>query len=251
MKVQILCNECRNPFEKEVSYLKRRIKERKYRFYCSRGCADTAHSKAMTAENNPNYGGTFHGGKTMADLTSEERKQRGKKISSTMIERGTSAGANNSRWVGGHRNVSCIICGNNYNVRPYAFRKIAEGYRQPCCSQNCKRIYAQTQIKKARTSIEVKMAEELARREVEYIEQYNLGSKFALDFFLPEYGIVVECDGNYWHTLPDVAKRDKSKNAYIKACGYTLFRFWESEINECVEACVDVVLAEINAREVV
>jgi very-short-patch-repair endonuclease len=97
-----------------------------------------------------------------------------------------------------------------------------------------------------RTGIEIKMTDELERREIEYIEQYNLGNKFALDFFLPEYDIVIECDGDYWHRRSDVAKRDKRKNAYIKACGFPLFRFWEHEINEDVEACVDIVMSEIN-----
>lgn len=102
-----------------------------------------------------------------------------------------------------------------------------------------------------RTSIEVKMAEELRRREINYIEQHNLANKFALDFFLPEFNIVIECDGDYWHRLPKNIARDKSKNAYIKACGLSLYRFWESEINADVEACVDVVLAEINEKEAI
>ncbi len=97
-----------------------------------------------------------------------------------------------------------------------------------------------------RTSIEIKMAEELDKRKIEYIEQYNLGDKFALDFFIPEYNIVIECDGDYWHNLPDVKKRDKSKNAYIKACGFPLFRFWEREINANVSECVDEVVALID-----
>jgi len=100
-----------------------------------------------------------------------------------------------------------------------------------------------------RTSIEVKMAEELTARGIEYIEQYNLGDKFALDFFIPEYNIVIECDGDYWHTRPEAICRDKRKNAYVKACGFSMYRFWEREINADVEACVDIVMAEINRKE--
>lgn len=102
-----------------------------------------------------------------------------------------------------------------------------------------------------RTSIEVKMADELTSRGIEYEEQRNLGDKFLLDFFLPEYNIVIECDGDYWHRLPSSIRRDKAKNAYVKACGLSLYRFWESEINTDVGACVDVVLARINERDVI
>jgi very-short-patch-repair endonuclease len=102
-----------------------------------------------------------------------------------------------------------------------------------------------------RTSIEIKMADELASRGIEYEEQRNLGDKFLLDFFLPEYNIVIECDGDYWHRLPSSIRRDKAKNAYIKACDLSLFRFWESEINTDVGACVDVVLTKINEMEAI
>lgn len=204
----------------------------------------------MRGQNNPNFNGKFHG--VTSDKWSEEkRKIAGERTSKTMIERGTSKGERNGRWKGGQKPVNCIICGNGYTVPPNVYDKIIEGKRKPCCNRDCQRLYAQTQVKKTRTSIEVKMADELNSRQINYEEQYVLGNKFALDFFLPEYGIVIECDGNYWHTLPDVAKRDKSKNAYIKACGYSLYRFWESEINADVGACVDIVLAEINEKEAI
>jgi very-short-patch-repair endonuclease len=248
--VEIRCHGCKKPFKKNLKYLKRRIRQEKYKFFCSRKCTDNYHSKNMSGENNPNFNGIFHG-LTANYWTEEKRKQVGMKVSKTMIARGTSKGEKNGRWRGGRKPVNCIICGKGYTVMPNVFDKISAGTRKPCCGHNCARIYGQTQVKKSRTSIEVKMAKELTQRQIEYTEQHNLGNKFALDFFLPEYGIVIECDGDYWHRLPDVAKRDKSKNAYIKACGYSLYRFWESEINADVGACVDVVLAEINEKEAI
>jgi very-short-patch-repair endonuclease len=173
--------------------------------------------------------------------------------------------------------INCELCGKERKVK---YAKVANGYGR-FCSESCaaKTRYAngggekllegnkeyfstpegkakrsQNGVKSAlkfskrniRTSIEIKMAEELSSRGIEYVEQRNLGDKFLLDFFLPEYGIVIECDGDYWHRLPKSIRRDKAKNAYVKACGYSLYRFWESEINADVGACVDVVLAEIN-----
>jgi very-short-patch-repair endonuclease/transposase-like protein len=136
--------------------------------------------------------------------------------------------------------------------------KLQEGNRKFFATPEGRAISQENGVKAAllfadgrRTSIEIKMADELTQRHIEYIEQYNLGNKFALDFFLPKYGIVIECDGDYWHRLPKSIARDKAKNAYIKACGFSLYRFWESEINTDVEACVDVVMAEINAKEAI
>ncbi len=248
--IGLFCKECKQHTLKSVKYLRRRIKAGKSEFYCDRNCADKAHAKRMKGEGNPNYEGEFHGIQ-MRDRTPEERKEIGKKISYTMKANGTSAGRNNSRWAGGEKPYDCVICGKEKLFRPYEQRNIESGKQSPTCSPQCALALGRRNIKTERTSIEIKMADELGVRGIKYIEQYNLGDKFRLDFLLPEYGIVVECDGDYWHTKPEVAKRDKSKNAYIKACGFSLYRFWEREINADVEACVDIVLAEINAREAV
>lgn len=173
--------------------------------------------------------------------------------------------------------INCELCGKERKVK---YAKFINGYGR-FCSESCaaksryangggmkllegnakffsteegKAILSRNGVQSAssfknrdrRTSIEIKMADELSMRGIEYIEQHNLGDKFLLDFFLPEYGIVIECDGDYWHSLPSSIRRDKAKNAYIKACGLSLYRFWESEINKDVGACVDIVFAEIN-----
>lgn len=246
----IFCSECKAHTTKTVKDIRAHIKHKRSGLYCSRSCANKAHSKRMSGENNPNYEGKFHG-KTMADRTEEERKEIGRKISATMKERGTSVGENNGRWAGGLTVFNCVICSKETGKRPHVTKLIKAGKQEPTCSEECTLKLARRNINQERTSIEFKMAEELAKRSIEYIEQYNLGDKFRLDFLLPEYGIVIECDGDYWHNLPEVKTRDKSKNAYIKACGYSLYRFWESEINTDVGACVDVVLAEINESEAI
>jgi very-short-patch-repair endonuclease len=149
-------------------------------------------------------------------------------------------------------------CASKYRIENHGMEKLLEGHRRFVNSEEGKRLLRQNGVKAAlafsknrRTSIEKAMANELDSRGIKYIEQYNLGNKFALDFFLPEYNIVIECDGDYWHRRPEAIKRDKAKNAYIKACGLSLYRFWESEINEDVGACVDIVMVEINEKEAI
>lgn len=77
----------------------------------------------------------------------------------------------------------------------------------------------------------------------EYQEQILIADKFLVDVYLPKYNIVIQWDGEYWHghpsklkdNIPDhrQAKRmklDISQDAYMKKCGFTVIRFWESEI---------------------
>lgn len=247
--VEISCHRCKSPTSKNVYYLKQRVRKGRFKIFCSRECANKHHSEAMRGENNPNYEGTFHG--VQSDKWSEEKWEEVRsKISRSMIEKGTSKGQNNGRWAGGEQEVSCVICDTKYTIRPHVYRKIKSGKQNALCGVDCMRSFVLTYgEKKDRTSIEIKMAKELDKRHIKYVEQYNLGNKFALDFFIPDHEVVIECDGRYWHEKPDVAKRDKSKNAYIKKCGYTLFRFWDDEINKDVSACVDKVIEEIEKKK--
>ena len=246
--VGLFCRECSQHTLKSVKYLRRRIRDNKTDFYCSRKCADDAHSRRMKGEGNPNFEGKFHG-ECPSMWSVEKRKAAAEKVSRTFKEKGISVGADNPRWVGGPQKHDCIICGKTSEFKPYTHRRILAGKQSPTCSNECAAAFARRSVPLKGTSIEIKMAEELTTRGIEYTEQYNLGDKFRLDFLIPRYNIVIECDGDYWHNLPKVKSRDKSKNAYIKACGFSLYRFWEHEINADVEACVDIVLAEINEKE--
>lgn len=248
--VEVLCHDCKETTSKNLRYLYRRIREGKLTFYCSRKCTDSAHSKRMLGENNPNFNGKWNA--PCPSTWSAEKRSRASKITSeTMKRKGTSKGENNGRWVGGTQIHKCIICNTPSEFRPYVHRKIEAGEQVPCCSPECTLTYARQKIPYSATSIEIKVVEELKRRGIEYEDQYNFGDKFRPDFLLPEFKIIIECDGDYWHNLPEVIARDKRKDAYYKACGYSVYHFWEHEINTDVEACVDVVLAEINEKSAI
>lgn len=66
---------------------------------------------------------------------------------------------------------------------------------------------------------------------IQYKKQFAIGNKFA-DFFLPEYNIVIELDGLYWHS-----EKHKDDNYHIQkhylytSMGYKPFFFREDEIH--------------------
>jgi len=63
-----------------------------------------------------------------------------------------------------------------------------------------------------------------------------------VDFYLPEYRIVIECDGDYWHNLPGTREKDEMKDKVLIFNGFNVYRFWEHEINESVESCINKLL---------
>jgi len=81
------------------------------------------------------------------------------------------------------------------------------------------------------TSIEKKVYEELKNRGLLFEKQKIINGKFIVDAYIPSLNLVIEADGDYWHSLDNIRKRDKSKNAYFKKCGFNLLRLTETEIN--------------------
>lgn len=238
--VDLTCYNCGKDIQKKWSYVRRRRKELgEDRFHCSRECTDITHSSKMKGELNPNFGGSFHG-VHWSTWDEEERKVVAAKVSETLKLKGRWRGENNPKWSGGATTLDCVVCGKNAEYSPYVVKMINDGDRSPTCSHSCSSAYARSHIKSERTSIEIEMEAELVRRGIRFDSQYTIGP-FSIDFFLPDYGVAIECDGDYWHRLPEVRERDLRKNAYIKACGYELYRFWEREIHEDVTKCVDKI----------
>lgn len=97
--------------------------------------------------------------------------------------------------------------------------------------------------KRGATDIELIFMDGLQRRGIEFIYQFPVGGKFLCDFYLPAYNVIVECDGTYWHSKPSAQKRDRSKDAYLRKCGYIVMRFDEKEIKRNLKRCIDKALS--------
>lgn len=76
---------------------------------------------------------------------------------------------------------------------------------------------------------------------IQYEQQKQVGP-YWVDFFLPEQNLVIEIYGCYWHgcetcgkAYPKKNAHDRSREAYIKACGYDLLIIWEHDIVEYSE----------------
>lgn len=97
------------------------------------------------------------------------------------------------------------------------------------------------------SKLEKKFAKEfLDKLGVNYVWQFEakeIGRFY--DFFLPDYGIITEIDGSYFHNDPRVVSQDKikpmhkknmrvdeEKNKWADIHHYRLLRFWEKDINE-------------------
>ena len=99
------------------------------------------------------------------------------------------------------------------------------------------------------TGIEKKMEAELQNRQIEYKKQVPLCNIANVDFYLPKYQIVIQCDGCYYHNClihypyyhTNKRIRDFKQDIVLKSNGFNVYRFWEHEINESVEKCINKI----------
>jgi very-short-patch-repair endonuclease len=95
------------------------------------------------------------------------------------------------------------------------------------------------------TSIELKLQNELIKREIKFETQKPLLDLTVCDIFI-EPNICIYADGDYWHNRSEAIKRDAYVNRGLEQNNYKAFRFWEHDINKDVKSCVDKVIEYIH-----
>ena len=110
------------------------------------------------------------------------------------------------------------------------------------------------------TSIEVLFRKALWHRGVRYRKNVK-GVLGTPDVVIKKYRLVVFCDGDFWHgkdyhgvkkhkkfwdeKIKRNRERDLEYTIQLRDEGWTVLRFWESDIRTDVGACVDTVIGEI------
>lgn len=71
-------------------------------------------------------------------------------------------------------------------------------------------------------------------------EPQKVIERCSIDFFLSP-NICIFCDGDYWHNLDSHKKRDFYVNNKLRENGFLVLRFWEHEIHENSDKCIDKI----------
>lgn len=121
--------------------------------------------------------------------------------------------------------LTCHQCGKPYEKRAKYAKK------QKYCSRACRTAAMPT----ANTSIERKVAELL--KDVPGVHAHYPFDSFIVDFAIPDKRLFIECDGSYWHSLPETQRRDLIKDRLATERGWTMLRLGERDINERLDEC--------------
>lgn len=156
-------------------------------------------------------------------------------------------------WQGRNKiTLTCKTCDNSYRVSPSRIKFDNPTY----CSLECRdndpdRKAMLLDMNVRQQSLKPNKLEKLGysildNLGISYYRQYVIANKFCVDAFIPSKNTIIQFDGDYWHghpvKFPNPDKRqlkrmalDKSQDAYMKKCGYTIIRVWEAELKHSPE----------------
>ena len=96
-------------------------------------------------------------------------------------------------------------------------------------------------IKNKDTSIEILIEQELIKNKIPYMKQVPIEGIALVDFLLPNK-VIIQCDGDYWHSKEKNKGRDIAQDTVLTFKGYKVYRFWEHEIKKSVSKCLGKIL---------
>ena len=76
-------------------------------------------------------------------------------------------------------------------------------------------------------------------------EQQVLFKYYAADIYLPEQNVIIECDGDYWHSTPVMIAHDKKRDKWFANHGIGVIRLKECDIKANARQCVEQALKDL------
>lgn len=222
--------------------------------YCSRSCKDKHQKILYKGENNPVFNKKYSEKhkKFKSDLMKEKWKDL--EFINKVKDGQSKFLLENGFWCGtDEKSIKKKI---ETNLERYGVECVLklEKYKK-IREEICLKKYGKTSLELARealkktkiTNIEGKISKILISKGIKFETQYDLyysGSKYkTYDFYLKDFNLLIEADGDYWHGNPKKykmgdlnetqminKKNDIFKNKLAKENGFKLLRYWEEDI---------------------
>ncbi len=121
-------------------------------------------------------------------------------------------------------------------------------------------------IKSQDTTIEVRLRKALWHQGIRYRKNFKVCS-CKVDIVLTKYKIAIFCDGDFWHgkttekytvkthsnywneKIKRNIERDLENTIELRDNGWTVLRFWESDIKKNLDMCVETVLFHVQQQK--
>jgi len=113
--------------------------------------------------------------------------------------------------------VTCRNCDAEFRVVP------SEAASRLFCSRRCYRSFS------GETRLEARVRVALTILGIRFQQEHAIG-RWLIDFLLPDLGVALEADGDYWHSL--TVKRDALRDAELERASLRVVRLAERDMND-------------------
>lgn len=261
LKVECQCDFC------GVNFLKERVNVKKKTF-CNNNCKNKYLRKSFSGENNPNPKKDkipvrcFICDKQFDVFESKSKKQDIFLCSRDCYKEHRRDNYNKDN-IYNYQDVetSCTTCEKKFKTSKWYL----ETKKNLFCTQECywshrknfyKEFYYNDDLNNSRleSAPEKKVREWLQEKPVKFKAECGFLRKYFVDFYLPEYKLIIEVYGDYWHVNPQVydvdnnnselkilhknqrdfvdSKYDLNRVNELESYGYKVVWLWEKDINE-------------------
>lgn len=221
------------------------------------------------ARNNNPMSGKTHSEKAKQNI-SQKRKEKFASGEYTFIDSGKWSERQKEVWSrpgykekmkevrtksGWHKKLSNKMSGENH---PFYGKSRPDHSKLMKTPEMMEKIFA----KRSMTDIEQVMVTMLEQLNISYHSQFFItheDNTYAYDFKLNKFPILIEVDGDYWHGGPkankhvpfvnEIKDKDMVKNEIASKHGYTVLRFWGSDVKERPFWVIQQILSHIQSQE--
>lgn len=99
-----------------------------------------------------------------------------------------------------------------------------------------------TQLKKNPikvSSAEIKLREALGKHSLDdFVPQFQALDQYLIDIAFPKEKLAIECDGSYWHNLPERVEGDKLRDRRLRKEGWKVLRIANKDIHEDIDRAI-------------
>lgn len=263
-KVDCICDGCGIQFSKERASLK----SKSGKTYCNKSCYHKTLSKSFSGEGNPNPKKRKvrvvcnNCNKEFLVFESKYKSQKNFLCSRECYAKHRSNVYHGSN-VYNYQDIKVKCSASNCNNIVETYKWKVDNRRHLFCSPECYYrhreefytdfYYNERFREHSYETIPEKMVKKwLEENKIDYRQEAGFLKKYFVDFYLPDYKMILEVNGDYWHVNPDVydiygndpskkplnnnqyefLKRDKIRKKDFSKYNYEYVEIWEKEIHE-------------------
>jgi very-short-patch-repair endonuclease len=97
------------------------------------------------------------------------------------------------------------------------------------------------------TGLEKKMKKTLKSLEINFKQEEYFPGVGMVDFYLPDFALVIECDGEHWHETPEAIAHDQARDKTLKEkYNIRVLRFTGNAIIKHIDDCINIIKGATN-----